>query len=181
MEQRYTSQPRRKVLKVVGASAVGVTGLSTESRAANGVDFVGLAYNPTTHEIIGGSTGKFSEAGEQLHGTLRIRGEEYSFEKDEPWVKNDFKGREQNQFLKKVENKDKPNKQKKAENDDQSNKAKKRVKVLTGKNRGLTGYVNPPGSERIAFSLTDPRKSSRKDIRDLIKKTAPNEEEDQNE
>lgn len=163
---RKNKTSRRKILKSVGITTTGLAGFTTNNRATEGNKYVGVAYDPSTHEIVGEASGQFSSATNQLHGNLRVGNEQITLSKNKPYETIKQGSTMRTRFKKEI-----PAETAAQNSRQDGNEPTKLVKVLTGADAGLTGYINPPSGDKQAFALVNQSRQQKSDIEHLLQKT----------
>ncbi|WP_139326565.1 hypothetical protein [Natrinema saccharevitans] len=170
---------RRNVMKAATTSVVGLSSFPTVLGAKPSGRYVGVAYDPTTHEILGSASGKFNSTQRKLRGNLRVSGEEINMSSGlTPERKISNKGFITSNF----EKVDKIGIAKKSQEEnkgkDRQIKTPRKITILAQDDKSLTGVVRTPERERIAFSISKSSNNTRHDVEEVVKKYAPTKEKD---
>ncbi|WP_276300168.1 hypothetical protein [Halorussus lipolyticus] len=158
---------RRKTLK-----ALGITGLSTIGFTSNSVGrtnkYVGVAYNPETHEVLGDASGQFNAKLDQMVGALNVMGEKYQISQESPEMSSKNKLGKRTRFVKQI-----PAKQPEKWG---FKNPKYTLKIFTAEGTGITGYIANPVYQKVAFSLAPNSPNVKAEMKKHLKRTAPNNE-----
>lgn len=74
MAPKRTLQSRRSVLKSIGGGAIAAFSFPSVASASNKAKYTGVAYDLTSHEIVGESSGQLTNIHNDLVGNLRVNG-----------------------------------------------------------------------------------------------------------
>lgn len=151
-------------MKSIGGTLAGLVGVTGGASGAGTPKYVGLAYDPVTHKILGNARGKLTEGPGRLTGSLNIDGRVVSFNEQPSFAEN-VRNTEsgpvgQQRYLKRLPVAGKPNQH-------------SSVKVSSTENAGMTGYVRPPKGDKVAFAIGREGTNPITDIEEILEMTKP--------
>lgn len=141
MAKDKSKSSRRKVLQATGGilfPAMIGNASATTSTLLSGEKFEGVAYDPTTHEILGDASAKLQRSQTEISGALQILDQKIDVELGNPVVELLQNGKTKSRF-REVEH---------GENGSTQVSA-----LLVSFPKGVTGYVSSKTGQRVAFSV----------------------------
>jgi len=153
---------RREFTKVAGLSGVGVSALAGRVSASSDKQYVGVAYDPQTHEIIGNAEGNLVEANDRINGVLKVNGDtvplnRHGAHSNEEVGDNRVNGNKR-KYIKKMPLKNKPKKHKTAH-------------FSSIDTAGITGFIRHPDGRKIAFAVDKESRSPTERIVEALEMT----------
>ncbi|WP_152419121.1 hypothetical protein [Natrinema gari] len=150
---------RRSVLKSISGIGISTAAIPQVKGSDSDTQYEGVAYDPTTHEIIGIAHGKISH-NKGIDGDLIIDGDKFSVNRPKKTYEsisrqNIGESVKETQFEKEEEN----------END--YNRPKK-IKIKSFGESSLTGVIRYPELDRIAFALERKSNQKRSSVKRLL-------------
>lgn len=151
-------------MKTIGGSLIGLTGAIGTASATGKPEYVGLTYDPVTHEVLGNASGNLVETPKGLSGSLKIGEKTVSFNEQPSFVENlrntESGPKSRRRYINKIPLADEPSQH-------------SSVKVSSTENAGMTGFIRPPREEKVAFAIGRKETNPATEIKEILEATKP--------
>lgn len=144
---------RRKVLKSAGAGALSVSTLPDMVTAETQPTYVGYAYDPVTHEILGESRGQLTRRPDELRGSVEVLNHSVPVN---------------NTVLTRVNSLDKTGEKVSKFTKEPAAKEAQSLRVKSYHERGISGVLEESDGRRIGFSLVNQNEGSTSNVERML-------------